>query len=238
MPSASASGPTASPSPRRWYEPRGAGPGRAGRALCRHLHRLPDRLHAGRGGAGHRLHRARAGGLRPGRAADLFGDEGHRARGDPVLPVHGLPARAVGHHGAAVQRHPAAAGQAQRVAVPGGADHRHHLRRGHRHRRQLGHAAGRDGRAVDDQERLRRQDVGRRHRRRRHARHPDPAVGDAHRDGPGGGRAGHRPVCRGGAAGADAVGPVHRLDAGALLAQPEPGPGAARGDAAPSRWAR
>ena len=63
------------------------------------------------------------------------------------------------HHRAPVQRHPATAGRRARLALPGGADHRDDLRRGHRHRRLVGHAARCDGRPVDDQERLRPEDV-------------------------------------------------------------------------------
>jgi hypothetical protein len=103
---------------------------------------------------------------------------------------------------------------------------------------QFGHAAGRDGRAVDDQERLRPQDECRRHHRRRHAGHPDPAQRDADRDGAGGGRARHRPVRRGRHSRPAAVDPVHHLDPGALLAQPQRWARRCRPRCGLRRWAR
>jgi hypothetical protein len=45
---------------------------------------------------GHRLHRLRPDGVRPRRAANLLGDEGHGTGLDPLLPLHGFPARTVG----------------------------------------------------------------------------------------------------------------------------------------------
>jgi hypothetical protein len=86
--------------------------------------------------------------------------------------------------------------------------------------------------AVDDAQQLRRADERRCDHRRRHAGHPDPAIGDVDRHGPGGGRARHRPVCRGGAAGTDAVDHLHRLVPGALLDEARTGSGAAAGAAA------
>ena len=162
-------------------------------------------------------------------AAVLLGHARSHARLGAVFPVHGLPARAVGPDGAPLSRRAAHARLAQRLALPGGADHRDDFRGRHRHRRLLGDAARRHGRAGDEAERLRRAHVGRDDRRRRHARHPDPALGDADRHGAGGRRAGHRPVRGGDLPGPAAVGPVHHLHAGAQLPQPEARPAPADG---------
>ena len=68
--------------------------------------------------------------------------------------------------------------------------------------------------------------AGRDHRRR-HARHPDPAVGDADRDGARRRRAGDRPVRRRGHPRTGAGAALHRLHARAQLPQSGAGPGAA-----------
>ena len=79
----------------------------------------------------------------------------------------------------------------------GGDPDRDGVRHGDRHRRRGGDGARHHGGADHDQDRLRREALRRLHHRRRHARHPDPALGDADRDGPGARRLGRRPL-RGG----------------------------------------
>ena len=85
--------------------------------------------------------------------------------------------------------------------------------------------------------RLRRPHVGRRDHRRRHARHPDSAVGDADRDGAGGRRPGDRPLRRRGDTGPDARAPLHRLHARSQLSEPAAGSGAAARRSGPNRSA-
>ena len=58
----------------------------------------------------------------------------------------------------------------------------------------------------------------------RHARHPDPAVGHADRDGPGARRLGRRPLCRGVRPGLPARRHLHRLSDGPRLINPKLGP--------------
>ena len=79
---------------------------------------------------------------------------------------------------------------------------------------------------------LRRAHVRGRDHRRRHARHPDPALGDAGGDGAGARHLGARPVCGGLRPGLPAVGDVHRLHAGALPLQSEARAARADGGAA------
>ena len=114
-----------------------------------------------------------------------------------------------------------------RLAVSRRAGHGDDLRRGDGHRRLVGDAARRDGGAGDEALRLRHPAVGRRDRRRRHARHPDSAVGHADRDGTGRRRAGHRPLRRRRHPGPGAGAALHRLHARAELSQSGAGPGVA-----------
>ena len=161
----------------------------------RDFHRLSDCVHNHRGRSRRRL--LRAGSHRAASHDDpvLLGDEGNVAGLGALFPVHGLPAGAVGPHGTIVPRHPAAPGRRQRFALHRRAGDCDHLRRGHRHRRIVGHAARRHGGAEHEEKRLRRAPVGWRHHRRRHARHPDSALSDADRNGAGGRRTDDRPVC-------------------------------------------
>ena len=215
----------------RTHEPRVVRHPAARRAVRRDLHRLPDRVHADRGRRDRRLRDARAARAAPDDAAGVLGDARPDAGLGSVLPVHGLPARAVGPHGAAVSRHPARVRVGARLALPRGAGDRDDLRRGDGHRRLVGDAAGRDGGAGDEALGLRHPHVGRRDRRRRHARHPDSAVGHADRDGARGRRPGDRPLRRRGHPRADAGAALHRLHARAQLPQSGAGPRAAAGGA-------
>ena len=202
-----------------------------GRAVRRDLHRLPDRVHADRGRGDRRLRDARAAGAPPDDAAGLLGDARPDAGVGPLLPVHGLPARAIGPHGTAVSRHPARVRVRARLALPRGARDGDDLRRGDGHRRLVGDAARRDGGAGDDPLGLRHPHVGRRDHRRRHARHPDPAVGHADRDGSRGRGAGDRSVRRRRHSRTGARAALHHLHARPQLSQSGTGAGAAAGGA-------
>ena len=203
----------------------------ARRAVRRDLHRLPDRVHADRGRGDRRLRDARSAGAPPHDAAGLFGDARPDAGVGPVLPVHGLPARAIGPHGAPVSRHSARVRVRARLALPRGARDGDDLRRGDGHRRLVGDAAGRDGGAGDDPLGLRHTHVGRRDRRRRHARHPDPAVGHADRDGSRRRRPGDGPLRRRRHSRTGAGAALHHLHARAELSQSRTGARAAAGRA-------
>ena len=95
-----------------------------------------------------------------------------------------------------VPRRPARVRVGARLAVSRGAGDGDDLRRGDGHRRLVGDAARRDGGAGDEALGLRHPPLGRRDRRGRHARHPDPAVGHADRDGARGRRARDGPLRR------------------------------------------
>ena len=201
----------------------------------RDLHRLPDRVHAGLDRRDRRLRRARPARAAPDDAAGLLGHARSDARVGAVLPVHGVPARAVGADGATFPRRAARARPGARLALPRRAADGDDLCGGHRHRRLVGDAARRDGRAGDDEIRVRHTDGRRDDHRGRHARHPDSAVGDADRHGSGRGRPRDGPVRGGGDPGPDAVSALHRLHAGAELPEPEARP---RGPARRARRVR
>ena len=172
-------------------------PGDADRDARRHLHRRADQLHAAVPRAHLRLLRPGARGVRPRVLPDHRHDEGGAARRGAALHLHGLPHRAGRADGAAVQRLPHAARADPRRAVRGGDPDRDGVRHGHRHRRRGGDGARHHGGPDHDQDRLRRQALRRLHHRRRHARHPDPALGDADRDGAGDRRFGGRALLGG-----------------------------------------
>ena len=79
------------------------------------------------------------------------------------------------------------------------------------HHRRLGDGDGHDGGARHDAGRLRSEALGRHDRRRRHARHPDPAERDARGDGPDRGRLDHQAVRRRPLSGVAPGLSVHRL---------------------------
>ena len=120
----------------------------------------------------------------------------------------------------------------KRRALLGRHRHRDAVRHRCRNRGRDGGAARHHGRADDDPRRLRRAHVGGRDRGRRHARHPDSAVGDAGRDGAGARHLDHRLVRGRVRPGLSAVRHVHRLHADPLSLQSEArSAGAARGAA-------
>ena len=132
---------------------------------------------------------------------DLFGDGERRADGGAAVPVHGLRRRARQH-----RQPPVLYPEHRREAHPrldggGGADHLRALRHRHRHRRRRGHADGPAGLSGHAEGPLRQQLRLRRHLRRRHAWHPDPAIDHADR------------LCRG----------IGRLDRPALCWRPAAG---------------
>ena len=155
------------------------------RPVRRDLHRLPDRLHADRRRDVFRVCRARRPLALPDATAVLLRHARSDARVGAVFPFHGLPARAIGPDGAAIPRRAAPVRVVARLAVSRRADNRDDLRGGDRHRRLVGHVAGRNGSAGDEAQRLRRAHVRGRHHGRRNARHSDPAIGDADRHGTG-----------------------------------------------------
>ena len=159
--------------------------------VTRHLHRLPDLLHAAVPRPRLRRHRPRLGtDLQPRLPADLGHDEGRDLPRRAAVHLHGLHDRAGRLDGAAVRGAAQPAGAGARLALPGGHPDRDDLRHGDRHRRRGGDRARHHGRADDDQGRLRRAAVGGRDRGRRHARHPDSAQRHAGGDGADHGRAG------------------------------------------------
>ena len=169
-------------------------PGHARGAAGRDLHRRADLLHAAVPGLHLRLHRHGRTGLRPRLLPDHRHDEGGAAGGRAALHLHGLHHRAGGPDGAAVHGLPPAARAGARRALSGGHPDGDRVRHGDRHRRRGGDRARHHGLADHDQVGLRRQALGRHHHRRRHARHPHPAIGDADRDGAGARRVGGRPL--------------------------------------------
>ncbi len=127
--------------------------------------------------------------VQSGLSADLGHDEGRDLSCRAAVHLHGLHDRAGRPHGAAV-RGPAQPSRAgARLALSGGHPDGDDLRHGDRHRRRRRDRARHHGRADDDQDGLRRPTVGGCHRRRRYARHSDPAQRHAGGDGPGHGRA-------------------------------------------------
>ncbi|CAA9360060.1 MAG: TRAP-type C4-dicarboxylate transport system, large permease component, partial [uncultured Microvirga sp.] len=118
-----------------------------------------------------------------------------------------------------------------RLALPRGPDHGDDFCGLDRDRRLVGDAARRHGCAEHEAQRLRCAPLGRRHRGRRNARHPDPAFRHADRDGPGGRGANDRTLRRGRDPRADARRALRRLYARPKLSQPEPRAAAADGGA-------
>ena len=124
---------------------------------------------------------ARQPGLRPDGAARLRRDDQRDAAVDPAVRADGLRdgARRAGRQD--VPQRAARVPPRARLAGGHDADRLHLL--GHRQRpgRRGGRADGRDRDAADAERRLRHAAGRRRDHRRRHAGHPDPALGDDHR---------------------------------------------------------
>ena len=160
-------------------------------------------------------------GLRPRLFPDHRPDEGGAAGGRAAVHLHGLHHRAGRADGAPVHGVPAAARAGARRALSGRHPDLDRVRDGDRHRRRGGDRARHHGLADHDQGRLRRQAVSGHDHGGRHARHPDPALGDADRDGAGARRIGGRPLCRGVRPGLPAGRHLHRLSDGPRLHQPE-----------------
>ena len=135
----------------------------------------------------------------------------------PLFIFMGYMTEQAGPDGAPVPGAAPSAGAGARLALPGRDPDRDDLRHGDGHRRRGGHRARHHGRPDHDQDRLRRQAVGGRDRRRRHARDPDPAERDAGGDGPDHRRAGEPALLRRLRPGLPARRPLHRLLHGAQL---------------------
>ena len=202
-----------------------------------HLHRRADLLHAAVPGLHLRLHRHGRNGLRPRLFPDHRHDEGGAAGSRAAVHLHGLHHRAGRPDGAAVHGLPLRARADPRRALSGRHPDGHGVRHGDRHRRRRRHRARHHGLADHDQVRLRPQAVGRHHHRRRHARHPDPAIRHADRDGPGARRVGGRSLCGRVRAGLPAGRHLHRLSDGPQLHQSEARTAGADGRARPLGWA-
>ena len=122
-------------------------------------------------------------------SADLGHDEGRDLSGRAAVHLHGLHDRAGRPHGAAVRRPAQPARAGARLALSRRDSDGDDLCDGDRHRRRRRDRARHHGGADDDQDRLRRAAVSGCDRRRRHARHSDPAQRHAGGHGPGHGRA-------------------------------------------------
>ena len=119
--------------------------------------------------------------LRPLHQPDLHGDVERRADRGAAVPVHGLHRRARQHRLPAV--HHAQHRRQGRAGLARGrrALHLLALRHRDRHRRRRRHADGAARLPADAEGRLPRELRRRHHLRRRHARHPDPALDHADR---------------------------------------------------------
>ena len=137
-------------------------------------------------------------------------DEAGRVRRGAHVHPDGLRLRSGRADGTTIQGVPRPVRAGERRALRGRHRHRDAVRHRRRYRRRDGRAARHHGRADDDPRRLRRADVGRRDRGRRHARHPHPAVRHAGRDGAGARHLDHRSLCGRLRPGLPAVRHVHR----------------------------
>ena len=169
-------------------------------------------------------------GVRPDGPAHLRGDDQRRPGLDPAVRADGLCDGARGAGGQDVLQHPALRPPGAGLAGRRHPDRLHLL--GHRQRpgRRRGGADGGDRAEPDAARRLRRPARHRRDHRRRHAGHPDPALGDDHRLCRGGGAVGGQALRRGDVPGL-LPGPAvprlhHRLGAAAAEDRAAPAGGA------------